>query len=265
MPTLESKRKNDPLKVLVLGDTGVGKTGALASLLLAGYELFILDFDEGTDVLQDALKGKSVKCHIETLQDSYTQVGNFLGVTTPKAFPTAIRLLGTAGWTDSETKENFGKVSTWDNTRIVVIDSLTFMGKAALNWTVANNGRSHQKAWQSDWGEAMSSLEKTLAILYSSDVKCHVIVLTHVKYQEDESGALVKGFPTALGKALPPEIGRYFNFMLHAKISGSGANLKRELFTTPSGIVSAKCPILKAPASLPLDSGLATIFKMWSE
>jgi hypothetical protein len=267
MPSLAEKKSSQPLKLLLIGDTGSGKTGALASLLLAGYEMFILDFDEGTDVLQSALKGKldTVKCHIETLQDSYTQIGTGLGVLSPKAFPQAIKFLGTSGWIDSVSKENFGKVSTWDKKRILVIDSLTFMGKAALNYVTANNNRAGQQPWQSDWGTAMSMLEKSLAILYSSDVKCNVVILSHVKYQENEEGAVTKGFPTALGKNLPPEVGRYFNMMLYAKTKGVGDNTKRVIYTKPEGVVGAKCPILNAPRELPAETGLAEIFKLWEQ
>lgn len=265
MASLQEKKANDPIKLLVLGDTGVGKTGALASLLLAGYELFILDFDEGTDVLQYALAGKEVFCQIETLQDTYTERDGRVGVDVPKAFPQALKLLGSNGWIDSTSKKNYGKVSTWSKKRIIVIDSLTFMGKAALNWVVGNNGRSHKQFYQSDWGDAMAALEKTLAILYSKDVACNVIVLTHVKYQEDAAGALINGFPTALGKALPPEIGRYFNFMLYAKKTGTGAGTKRKLYTQPEGLVAAKCPILDAPRELDIETGLAKIFELWEK
>ena len=55
MPSLKDHHSADTTKLLFVGDSGAGKTGALASLAAAGYKIRILDLDNGVDVLRDLL------------------------------------------------------------------------------------------------------------------------------------------------------------------------------------------------------------------
>ena len=52
MPSLSNHQSNSFTKVLLCGDSGSGKSGALASLVSAGYTLRILDMDNGLDSLK---------------------------------------------------------------------------------------------------------------------------------------------------------------------------------------------------------------------
>ena len=52
MPSLSAHQSNDYVKLLLCGDSGSGKSGALASLVGAGYKLRILDMDNGLDSLK---------------------------------------------------------------------------------------------------------------------------------------------------------------------------------------------------------------------
>lgn len=266
MATLSSKHKNDPMKLLLIGDSGTGKTGALASLVKAGFELFILDYDNGTDILESILSEQDkLRVHVETLTDTGKLVGfgaqQKITKTNPQAFPLGLGLL--TKWVDRETKEDFGPVSSWTTNRVLVVDSLSFMGMAALDYILAKNGRSGEQPFQSDWGEAMRMLEQTLQILYSTEVKCHVVVLSHITYQQIEGTGLTKGLPMGLGSQLPPKIGRYFNFMLLSKSRGSGDSVKRVVLTKPEGLVEVKCPLVSAPKELPIETALGDIFKLW--
>lgn len=70
MPTLENYKAEKPIKMLVMGDTGTGKTGALASLANAGYKLHILDYDNGLDILSTKVKPEFLKnIEYETLTE----------------------------------------------------------------------------------------------------------------------------------------------------------------------------------------------------
>lgn len=257
---------NDPLKIIFLGDSGVGKTGALAALVTLGYELFILDFDNGTDILSFLIKDpeQRKRVHIETLTDAGRMMGSGVNAKiakmNPQAFSRALGLL--SKWVDSETKVDYGPVATWGTDRILVVDSLSFFGSAALDFILARNGRAMEQPWQSDWGEAMRMLEQALQILYSSEVKCNVIMNTHIEYVTVEG--MTKGLPMGLGQKLPPKIGRYFNFMIMAKSRGTGDNTKRLILTKPEANIELKCPILELKRELPLETGLAEIFTKWN-
>lgn len=267
MANLGARLSAQPLKLLLIGDSGSGKTGALASLAAAGYELFILDFDNGTDVLSTVVPPAHRKnVHIETLTDT----GKLVGMGTaqkivkmnPQAFTGGLSLL--TKWVDRETKEDFGPVSSWGLQRVLVVDSLSFMGMAALDYILAKNGRAGEQPFQSDWGDAMRLLEQTLQILYSTEIKCHVVMNSHIDYQQPEGGGLMRGLPMGLGSKLSPKIGRYFNMMLLAKSRGGGSNAKRVILTKPEGLIEVKCPILGAAAEYPIETGLADLFKIWS-
>ena len=266
MATLSTKAKNDPLKLLLIGDSGTGKTGALASLANSGKELFILDLDNGTDILNFVVRDDCKKnVHIETLTDTGKLVGGGssqkIQKLNPQAFPKALSLL--QKWKDSETGEDFGSVSSWGTNRVLVVDSLSFLGMAALDYVLAKNGRAGDQPHQGDWGEAMRMLEQTLQIIYSTEVKCNVIMNSHITYQQVEGSGITKGLPMGLGSQLPPKIGRYFNMMLMSKSRGQGESTKRVIVTKPESNVEVKCPILSAPKELPLETGLADIFKLW--
>lgn len=267
MASLTGRKTTPPLKVLVIGDSGTGKTGALAALANAGYELFILDLDNGTDILQSVVKPEfRSKVHIETLTDTGKLVG--LGTaqkiikSNPQAFPKALSLL--QDWKDSDTGEKFGPVSSWNTSRVLVVDSLSFLGMSALDYVLAKNGRMGEQPFQSDWGDAMRFLEQVLQIIYSTEIKCHVVMNSHVDYQQPEGSNMIRGLPMGLGSKLSPKIGRYFNMMLLTKSRGSGDSVKRVLLTKPEGVVEVKCPILSAAKEYPIETGLADLLKLWN-
>lgn len=266
MASLKDKAARAPLKILYMADTGGGKTGALASLAKAGYELFMLDYDFGTDILAQVLEKDldKIKVHIESLRDKLTMVpggekdgGPKWCALAPSAYLNTLKLL--SNWTDTQSKESFGDITTWDRSRILVLDSFSMFGTYALNYTQFQNGRAAKKPYESDWGEAQNLMERFMATLFSDEIRCHVIFNTHVLWKETEEGVIMKGLPMSLGKALSPKLGRYVNTMLYGKTVGQ----RRMIFTKPNGIVEAKCPILDAADSYPVETGLAEIFKLW--
>lgn len=227
------------MKILNLGDSGGGKTGALATLINTGlYEFFIIDFDNGLDILLEYVKPEFLdKVHFVTCTDPLTpgtQGPKSKGV--PKGFSTAMRMLDK--WQEEGGKP-LGGVLSWGPDVVVVIDSLTMLGESAMRYTLSLNGRAGEHPWQSDWGEAMERQQRVLEMLYSTSVKCHVIVNAHIlkstkmavitKPDGKEIQVEVetdKGFPSALGKKLPPKIGRYFNTMVRTFRRGQRCYIK---------------------------------------
>lgn len=260
MPTLSHHQSFETTKMLFVGDSGSGKTGALASLVKAGYELVIADMDNGLDILRSLLTNEELeRVHFQTFTD---QLKSIEGKVVPKGNPTAWPelLKNLDNWKDED--ETLGPISDWEHPRVFVLDSMTLAGLAALRWQLHMNGRSGQQPWQSDWGEAMDKLEKMLQLLYSDAVRCHVIVTSHVTYLESEEGQMTRGLPMALGSKLPPKVPRYFNTVVLARTQGSGSAAKHKIFTRSQGIVELKNAAPgKMPPDLPLETGLATIFK----
>lgn len=263
MPALKNHHSSSTTKLLFVGDSGAGKTGALASLADAGYKIRILDLDNGVDVLRDLLtSGKYSSTAIEnvdyvTVTETMKNVGGKLVPVKASVWQRVTSLLDK--WVDGDT--NHGSITAWDSNTVLVIDSMTMLSDAALFYILAMNGRLGQHPHQSDWGLAQSLIENLLRMLYDDGVKCNVIINCHIKPMGDDNGP-DRYYPNTLGKALPPKVGRYFNTVLLAQTSGRGQNVKRQIFTVSQGTVECKNTApSKVQLSYPLETGLADYFK----
>lgn len=268
MPSLATYKNDQPIKMLLIGNSGTGKTGALASLAEAGYKIRILDFDSGVESLAAALS-KNPKALANVIYEPCTDAlkglnGRVVPDGMPTAFAKALNLL--TNWKIAgEQGYDLGIPATWGKDTILVIDSLTLMSNASMRRIIQlNGGRADTggKPYQSDWGAAGQEIEGVLQLLYSDSFKCHVIVTSHITMigGDEKTGAGAKGYPSALGQKLPTKIGRYFNTILLADIKGVGTNAKRIIRSAPEGMVEVKCPY-PIERELPLESGLRTFFK----
>ena len=53
MPLIANHKSSKRTRMLLIGDSGAGKTGSIMSLAAAGFQIRILDLDDGTDILRD--------------------------------------------------------------------------------------------------------------------------------------------------------------------------------------------------------------------
>lgn len=275
MAPLISHQSANSTKMLLLGDSGAGKTGSLCSLAQAGYNLRIVDLDNGLDVVTNLLTdnslpyGKDAASRVSfiTLTEKTRMVANKPVPVTANVWSRTMQIL--ANWTDGE--EKYGPVASWGPHDILVIDSLSLLGGAAMNHILSLNGRLGQHPWQSDWGLAQSLLESLLQMLFSTDIKCNVIVMCHITMLGDSitgaDGKTIndvgrkKGYPNSLGRSLPRRVAQYFNTSLLVTSSGSGANVKRVILTQPNGEVDLKnSHPIKSKPSYPQATGLAEYF-----
>lgn len=246
-----------------------GKTGALASLAAAGYNLRILDLDNGLDVLKNLLtdpNSEYVKqnpsaaenVHYITVTDPMKQVGGKLMPVKATVWQRSVGLL--QEWKDPEDESvNFGSILNWTSKEVLVIDSFTMLSNAALAFVLAMNGRIGQRPQLQDWGAGQSLLEDLVMMLYDENVRCNVIVNCHVKFLGEEGSA--KGYVNTLGQALPPKIGRYFNSIIMAQTRGQGRAVSRKILTQPTGLIELKNTApLRVKPEYDLQWGLAEYF-----
>ena len=278
MPRFSQHNPERLIKALYLGDSGAGKTGSLASIInnpqATGIErTHIWDFDNGLDVLAAFLKPEAMeRVYYKTLTDKLSPGSKGpVRVGVPKAFSTAMQAF--QKW--KEEGEDLGGVFDWGPEVLVVVDSLTFLGEAAMRYTLALNERPvDEREHPGDWGDAMKRQEGVLALLYTEQVKCHVIVTSHIYHPTRKETKInpktgkeqlveveaEKGMPSALGNKLPPKIGRYFNTTLRAVSVGGN---RRRIRTVSDGEVDLKNPLPTAiPHDFPLESGMGDFFKI---
>lgn len=263
MPPLAEHQSAEFTKLLLMGDSGTGKTGSLVSLVKAGYKLRILDFDNGLDVLKKLVAkfcpDKAGNVEYRTLDDKIN-MGPAGPTVTPFAFAECLRMLNRWEYVHNGQKVDLGVPATWGKDCILVIDSLTFLADAAYNWALAMNPKTNKgKDWDGRmiYFFAQDAIEKSILVNIKSDAfKTNVIVIAHVKYMERPDGT-TKGYPTAVGSALSPQIPPYFNSTIQMQTKAGGA---RTILTAPSAMIDLKNPAFLT-SEMPIDSGLAEFFK----
>ena len=111
MASIKNHTSVDVTKLLLVGDSGSGKTASLATLANAGYKLRILDFDNGLDILPEFLTETGVN------NVSYVTLKDPMG--RAEAFRKGATLI--SNWKDED--EEYGPVSKWPNKDVLVIEA----------------------------------------------------------------------------------------------------------------------------------------------
>jgi hypothetical protein len=266
MTLLSQHHSEKSTKLLFMGDSSSGKTGSLVSLVDTGYKLRILDFDNGLDPLvkqiQHRCPDKIDNVEYRTFRDKYKKTPVLRGSQVdgiPKAFTDALLMLDNWKYKAADGQEiDLGRPAEWGEDVIVVIDSSTFLGDAALNWAMAMNpGAKDGRQW---YFAAQTAFENCIGLLTSEEFKPNVIVIAHIQYSTLQDGT-TQGFPTSVGSALGPSIPTYFNNIALMDKEGIGSSIKRIIRTIPTAIISLKnsAPFAMAP-TYPIETGLADFF-----
>jgi len=266
MPTLEKHQSNEYTKLLCLGDSGSGKTGGIAPLVNAGYHLRILDMDNGLESLkQQVLRlcpEKIANVEYRTLRDKRkaSPSGPIIDGS-PKAFIEAIRMLDRWRYVDGGNEIDLGVPAEWGPDVILVIDSLTFLSDAAYDWRepLTPKGKEGKYDQRAVYKDAQDAIESVLALVTSEAFRTNVIVTSHVKYVDNPDGTK-KGYPTAVGSALSPQIPRYFNTVALFQTKAGG---KRTLHTAATAMIDLKNPKpFEMAKEYPIETGLADLFSV---
>lgn len=260
MASLADHQSNTYIKLLFLGDAKSGKTGALASLVKAGYNLRILDFDN----LLDFLVGRLLReCPDRLDQVEYRPLrdktipteGGIMLVGRPSAWTTAIQML--IKWKYGEI--DLGSPMNWGPDCILVIDSLSRLCDAAYDFhdaimPKARGGGNYDG--RSVYGNAQDDVEKLLGMITSNTFTCNVIVICHGVYM-DIPPAGKKIFPQGVGQKLSPKIPQYFPNYVRAINNGGSRHIQLD---SDALIDLATTRPELFPKTLPIDDGLATLF-----
>jgi hypothetical protein len=260
MTSLAEHQSATTVKLLLFGNSGVGKTGALGTLAAAGYRLFVFDFDNGLDILLDpkVLAPEFRKnVYYKLLQDKPAVAGNALvpQATAWKAFTSSL-----SNW--KEGTESMGGFNTWGEKDVIVIDSITLLSDAAFTEALAIGGRLGQRPQIQDYGAAVENIQAVFELLYSSHCKANVVVTSHLAIAADDfSGGANKALASVLGKKLGPKLPRYFNNVVCIEKYGIGAGIGRRMQTAGTALVDLK---VSKPSVVPptMEPDLAKLFAL---
>src|SRR5580698_2658407 len=292
-----------PAKCLLVGKSGSGKSGALASLVTEGYNLRIVDTDKGVRTLRSLLTSDKypyaalirkrnidlaqavryvpidINMRLRTIQvktgrDTSTSQTT-LAPADASSWPKAVSLLD--GW--KEGGIDLGPVSSWGPMDVLVLDSFSTLAKCAYYFSQGLNGRlgarDQGNDYRRDVGEAQSQLTRVLELLYSSHIRCNVIVISHITWVDESQGVAARpqeangdgsmpltspdGYPSAIGRALSPHMGKYFNDAYISRSEGTGMAVRRTISTVPQEGVLAKNSVW-LEREYPVQTALAQIF-----
>lgn len=277
-------------KLLLVGDSGAGKTGAKAALIAVGYKLFGIDVDKGSDILEGLLRSDKYPYKAYMEKNSITPFYSYVpfdipiglveismpkgkviipGPTSADAFNQIYNQL--QNWKSAE-GQSHGNISTWKPDCVLDIDTISTLGLMAKTYSqVLNN---HPGALADDFGRdsgaAQELTSSLIKILVSSSVKCNVIVTAHVtrvdttahipvspvqRLQEKKS-VDARGYPFVVSRAFSTQVGKYFNNQFIAREEYG----KRTISTVPIDNISAKSAVVDLESSYPITTGLLELF-----
>lgn len=281
-----AKLAGGPVRAMLVGYPGAGKTGSLASLANAGFKIRFLDYDGNLEPLLQYTKPEFLpNIDIVNLEDKLRMGSRFTETSgIPEAFSTGLKLMDEWKYKEPDgTEINLGRSKDWGMDTIVVLDSLTAMGLAAFRRVRNLLNKSATDTTQQVWGIAMAEQEAFIEKLTASSNRFHVIVLAHlvmigpkdvmkgdsdltVELKERTANLVpTRLFPSALGQQLPPKIGGHFPTLLEVKpkYSQTGKS-SRIIRTVPQPELDIKVPAPNLQAELPIETGMLTIFEALS-
>lgn len=250
-------------KVLVIGDSGAGKTHSIRTWLDAGIEPFVLFTEPGMEVVANVNEpGKACRMHwtylppattdIDAMIESALRINSLaydqllrLSDINKRQFQEYVRFLqALKNFQCARCKKEFGPVSAWGTNRALNIDSLSGLSLMAMNLVIGSKPVKQQQ----DWGVSQDNLERGVLKL-TTDYKCFVAIFAHPEREVDEVSGAVHIMASTLGRKLAPRLPRYFSDIIHAKREGTK-------FTWSTATANM---VLKA-RNLPISDGLPPSF-----
>ena len=278
MPSLAQRKQAYPIKILLIGASGAGKTGTLASLV-EDYELGILDADNGLDALQNFTPADKLdRIHYFTYRNRMRPARP---KPTVRGEPDAINRIFEAvdKWpTDKENPDpgwEGTRPAQWGLDRILVLDSLTWIGRAAFQW--ADKYSHIQADNRAKYGTAQDLIMDLLATVTDDSFNTNVVVISHIDYPtvlRDARGNVLnedevrKGFVKSVGKAIGPQIPTMFNTFIASQArtvrqaKGGRWQTKRGFITIPTDSLDLKNPKpMVMDEAYPIETGMLEIFR----
>lgn len=246
--------------VMLMGETGSGKTTVLRTLPDAGVETFII-FTEphGMAVVADIPCPKLHWTYIPPTSSSWEDLLKRADTMSKMSWSALSKMTEDPDkhkyrgyWKVVDALHNFkcdrcgkefGDVSNWGTNRAIVIDSFSGINQMAMQLIT---GESIARS-QPQWGAAQVA-EITLSNRLCYDTRAHFILITHIERLLDEISGGMTLVPLALGKKVAPELPKNFSDVIHCY--RSGLDFRWSTATPNAALKGGNCPLSdKLPAS----------------
>lgn len=212
-------------KVLLMGDSGTGKTYSIRTLVQAGVTPFIIFTEPGMETLGDLPDGSWHYKYIKPATQGWAAIldmakkvnqltfDNLTKVTDPNKtkFEGLMQVITSCNaFTCDCHGKQWGDVSTWGTDRALVIDSLSGISDMAMAHTVG--GKPVRSP--ADWGIAQNMIRMILLPL-TTGTTCTFVLIGHLarEYNEVTGGSTVT--VSTLGQKLAPDIPLNFSDVIN--------------------------------------------------
>lgn len=256
--------------IMLLGETGAGKTYSLRTLLDCGITPFILFTDPGMGVLGDVAGSPECKVHWKyippynpdwsTLIESARKINTMshralteLPDMDKKKYGQFIDVYSSlSNFKCDRCEQEFGPVDSWGKDRAICVDNLSGLSKLSMDMTVG--GKPVRS--QANWGVAMDNLEN-FCLKFSTGISCWSIMLAHLEYETDEVSGTTRLMASTLGKKLSPKLPRTFDEVIEVVRTGSD-------FYWRSASAKASTKARYLPLSDKLNPSFVEIYNAWT-
>lgn len=206
-------------KVILMGDSGTGKTYSIKTLLDAGITPFIIFTEPGMETIGDVLD-KCYYTYIPPAQagwDGLLNIGKMVNVlaydgiakmtdSNKSKYDELLKVMQACNNFVDQNGKNWGDVMNFGTDKALVIDSLSGLNDMASNLVV---GGKPVKGMQ-DWQVAQNMLKK-LTDKLCTGCRCTFILTAHISRETDEVTGGTRLMVNTLGKSLAPNLPAYFS------------------------------------------------------
>lgn len=218
------------IKVLLVGDSGTGKTFSLRTLTDAGLTPLCLFTENSFDVLGDTPKERFHWMYVPPFTDSMESLKEMSMKIGTMTFEAITRSQDGKRFIDSpwmkmlsclmefkceRTGQSFGNIAEWGTDKVLVIDSLSGLTQASRQ-NVAGNRPALAPP---DYGLAQRQIEVLINQICTA-FRCHFVLTAHAEREIDPVMGGQKVMAATIGKALAPTLPRYFTDGILTKRSG---------------------------------------------
>lgn len=250
-------------KILLMGDSGTGKTQALSTLIEAGVTPFVIATEQNFLQVAKPFLNKLHYKYIAPVPDtSWSNMEDMLKKINVLSYENLCKTVDPLKQTHNKILEvvaacneficdchgtKHGSSVHWGTDRALVIDSFSGLSDMAFALVVGNKPVRAMP----DYGVAQNALKMFLNKL-TTDLKCIVVLIAHLEREKDELTGGTTITVKTIGQKLGPDIPRLFSDVIRTR--RDGATFSWDTADTQSTVVARHLPIAsnQRPSFVPI-------------